>query len=76
MNKIQIFTFKTSGKYYTSTNWIDVPKGLMMWSPEFELFVRKNCDINYESSFGYDLVVIDNVGNENFFMQIYKSTNK
>lgn len=73
MNKIQIFVFKPTGKYYTSTKWLEVPEGFMYWEDRFEEFVRRNCDINYNSSFGYDLVIIDSDENKDFFMRMYKS---
>ena len=72
MNKIQIIVFKPSGKYYTSTNWLEVPNDIMLFHDEFEEFVRNNCGVYYESSFNYDLVVIDSDENDGFYTTMFK----
>ena len=73
MNKIQIIVFRASGKYYTSTNWLEVPSNIMFFHDEFEEFVRNNCGVSYESSFNYNLVVVDNDENDGFYTTMFKA---
>lgn len=71
MNEINIYVFKPSGKYYTSNENVQVPEGLKLWDDEFEEFVRYNCGVGYEGSFRFNVVVIDDNENENFFTITY-----
>ena len=71
MNKINIYIFKPTGKYYTSNKNVQVPKELKLWDDEFEKFVRYNCGVGYEGSFSFIVVVIDDNENDDFFTIVY-----
>lgn len=76
MNKINIYVFKPSGKYYTSNENVKVPDGLKLWNDEFEKFVRYNCGVGYEGSFSFNVVIIDDNKNEDFFNITYNAISK
>lgn len=72
MDKIDIYCFKKSGKYYTSEFNVEVPKGLMLFHDEFENFVRANCGVTISSSHEFKIVVIDNKDNKNFYTYMFE----
>lgn len=68
MDKVDIYCFKKqSGKYYTSRSGIEVPEGLKSFHDEFEDFIRENCGVSKNSSYYFDIVVIDDKDNMNFY---------
>lgn len=50
-DKVDIYCFKKSGKYYTSESNVEIPTGLMLFHDNFEDFIRGNCGVSKNSSY-------------------------
>ena len=67
MNKVNVYCFKKSGKYYTHEENVEIPKGMMLFYNNFDDFIRSNCGVGKLASYEFTIVVFDHKDNNDFY---------